>query len=291
MPAPSGLNRVATTGSSAVGNRAAASSRGRGTGARRSRPTARARLSTGMKPYMSRMPWRAQRRYIADGARGRTRRTTGRPRRRRGRPTRTPHRSAARAPTRSTTPTDSWPGTKAKPGGQGAGVLLVVGAAEPARLDAQQPVVVADLGESELARLELARRGENERGRARAHTVAWTPASRAVSSRATSGQGAVRSAASATSNSSASSWWRPSTCMPTGQLIDEAGRDRHRRVAVHVGDDRERAHVDEIGEPLASRARGSTPAGSGTPTPTTRTDASAPRTAKRPTGPVSLASR
>ena len=33
-----------------------------------------------------------------------------------------------------------------------AGELLVIGAAEAARLDAQQPVVVTDLGERELAR-------------------------------------------------------------------------------------------------------------------------------------------
>ena len=49
-----------------------------------------------------------------------------------------------RAPTASITPTDSWPGTKAKPAGERAGVLLVVGAAQAARLDAEQAVVVAD---------------------------------------------------------------------------------------------------------------------------------------------------
>src|SRR5581483_12254655 len=43
-------------------------------------------------------------------------------------------------------------GHEGKPGREGAGVLLVVGAAQPARLDSQQPVVVADLGEVELAR-------------------------------------------------------------------------------------------------------------------------------------------
>ena len=43
-------------------------------------------------------------------------------------------------------------GYEGEAGEQLAGELLVIGAAEPARLDAQQPVVVTDLGESELTR-------------------------------------------------------------------------------------------------------------------------------------------
>ena len=48
------------------------------------------------------------------------------------------------APTASIVPTISWPGTKANPARQRACELLVIGAAEPARLDAEDPVVVAD---------------------------------------------------------------------------------------------------------------------------------------------------
>ncbi len=35
-----------------------------------------------------------------------------------------------------------------------------------------------------------------------------------------------------------------------GQAVDEAARDRHRGIAVDVGDDGERAHAHEIGEAL-----------------------------------------
>ena len=60
---------------------------------------------------------------------------------------------------------------------------------------------------------------------------------------ATSGHGMARSAASATSNSSASAWWRVSTCMPTGSPSIEPGGDRHRGVAVEVRDHGEAAHA------------------------------------------------
>jgi hypothetical protein len=45
---------------------------------------------------------------------------------------------------------------------QGTGVLLVIGAAQPAGLDAQQPVVGAQHGKGEVARLEPAGLGEHE---------------------------------------------------------------------------------------------------------------------------------
>ena len=44
-----------------------------------------------------------------------------------------------------------------------AGVLLVIRAAQPARLDAQHAVVVTDVGDVEPAKLEPARPREDER--------------------------------------------------------------------------------------------------------------------------------
>ena len=48
---------------------------------------------------------------------------------------------------------------------------------------------------------------------------------------ATRGQGRSRSAMSARSRRSSSSWWRPMTCMPTGRPSTVPDRDRHGRVA------------------------------------------------------------
>ena len=64
--------------------------------------------------------------------------------------------------------------------------------------------------------------------------------------------------------------------------VDEPGRDRHRRVAVEVRDHRERAHVDEIREPLGREQRASAAGRRGNAAAATRTDASAPRNASRP---------
>ena len=71
-------------------------------------------------------------------------------------PTSTPQRRAAASPICSITPSGSWPGIT------GIGVrsialeLLVVAAADAARLDAQQRRLVVDLGDRQVARLELA---------------------------------------------------------------------------------------------------------------------------------------
>ena len=169
MPAPSGLNSVASDRVEPVGHRqqhrVGPEVQVRGVAAPQP-----GRVSTSTKPYMS--P-------------GRGARSAGRRRPRQashvaarlehldGDPIAglaTPHRSAARAPTCSMMPTTSWPGMNGVPGADVPGVLLVVGAAEPARLDAQQPVVVADVGESNRRNSNRRGRGEHERRRrSRAH--------------------------------------------------------------------------------------------------------------------------
>jgi hypothetical protein len=73
-------------------------------------------------------------------------------------------------------------GDEGEAGRQGAGVLLVVGAAKPARLDAQQAVVIADVRQRELAADELAELLQDERPRGHAET--GTDPMRARTSRA-----------------------------------------------------------------------------------------------------------
>ena len=53
-------------------------------------------------------------------------------------------------------------GNEGEPGREGAGVLLVVGAAQATRLDAQEPVVVADGRDVEVVERELSRCLEDE---------------------------------------------------------------------------------------------------------------------------------
>jgi hypothetical protein len=55
------------------------------------------------------------------------------------------------------------PGDEREPGGQVPGVLLVVGAAQPARLDAKQRVVLTGGGDCDLARDQFAWFFEHER--------------------------------------------------------------------------------------------------------------------------------
>ena len=62
-------------------------------------------------------------------------------------------------------PTGSWPGMTGSRTGRRALVLLVVGAADAARLDAEERVVGADLGQRELAHLEGARGGLDDGAR------------------------------------------------------------------------------------------------------------------------------
>ena len=89
---------------------------------------------------------------------GAARRASSRPRR--GRRRRRPSAAPRASPISSIMPSGSWPGMHGhRRSGSSALELLVVAAADAARLDAQERAVVVDLGDRQVARLELARRG------------------------------------------------------------------------------------------------------------------------------------
>src|SRR5205085_11511350 len=109
MPAPNGLNTVASTGSTSDGTGNTNASGARYT-CDAYPPHKPGGVSAEMNPYMFAMPWREQRRYSPASHAGHDPqdwKTSSAIRS----PTPTPHRAAARDPTASTTPTVSWPGT------------------------------------------------------------------------------------------------------------------------------------------------------------------------------------
>ena len=112
--------------------------------------------STFTNPYMSARPWRSQRweapaRHAPHERHDKNTSTATRS------PACTPQRAAARDPIRSMMPTDSCPGTNGYPGKSSAGVFLVIRAAEAARFDSQETVVVADLGKRKLTHNQTTR--------------------------------------------------------------------------------------------------------------------------------------